>query len=248
MCLSKSIFKLKSKSETPQSSTSTSTATYDEKHDHDKVSIKSSSSSSTMSNVSMNVDELKVPTGHDSRYCLNDSMTLKIEKKISSWSGGDYIFRDENDNVLVKTVGKANLKQETTFFDPNDNEILKLSIKMGTLSWAIIGTSPTNGEKLFEVRLDRKWRSKCNILTEFNDISTGQTQIAEYDTWKRLSSTNGKGKRLMLNNNCVAFVYKGDWLKKRRTVDIAANMDYTLVMATVIFFDLVMDQWIPAGF
>ncbi|WVQ65507.1 uncharacterized protein L199_003683 [Kwoniella botswanensis] len=186
--------------------------------------------------------DLDMPTGHSSRYCLDEPLTLNAYKKCCSLSGGDYLFKDEDDQVFVKSVGKANIRQDTTLFDANGEEAVKLAVKMKTLDWAITGSTPS-GEQVFTVKLGGKRRRDSNITTEFTNMKTGQTKMLEYETWKCRGD-----RKLFLDGEVVASVHKDHWYSKKRQIDIAANMDYTLVMATIIFYDIVMDQWLPAAF
>ncbi|KAK6907921.1 hypothetical protein I203_101922 [Kwoniella mangroviensis CBS 8507] len=185
--------------------------------------------------------DLDMPTGHSSRYCLDEPLTLNACKKCCSLSGGDYLFKDEDDQVFVKSVGKANIRQDTTLFDANGEEAVELAVKMKTLDWAITGSTPS-GEQVFTVKLGGRRRRDSNITTEFTNMKTGQTKFLEYETWKCRGD-----RKLFLEGEVVASVHKDHWYSKKRQIDIAANMDYTLVMATIIFYDIVMDQWLPAA-
>nr|XP_019003964.1 uncharacterized protein I203_03119 [Kwoniella mangroviensis CBS 8507]OCF67425.1 hypothetical protein I203_03119 [Kwoniella mangroviensis CBS 8507] len=208
--------------------------------------------------------DLDMPTGHSSRYCLDEPLTLNACKKCCSLSGGDYLFKDEDDQVFVKSVGKANIRQDTSesfliiyvymdsqlinyapnhiaLFDANGEEAVELAVKMKTLDWAITGSTPS-GEQVFTVKLGGRRRRDSNITTEFTNMKTGQTKFLEYETWKCRGD-----RKLFLEGEVVASVHKDHWYSKKRQIDIAANMDYTLVMATIIFYDIVMDQWLPAA-
>nr|XP_019003959.1 uncharacterized protein I203_03114 [Kwoniella mangroviensis CBS 8507]OCF67420.1 hypothetical protein I203_03114 [Kwoniella mangroviensis CBS 8507] len=69
--------------------------------------------------MSSSVEHLQSGVGLDIKYCLDRPRTLRVEKQ-RSFSGKDYVVKDEEGNVLLKSYGRAFTASNALISNPKD--------------------------------------------------------------------------------------------------------------------------------
>ncbi|KAK6907916.1 hypothetical protein I203_101917 [Kwoniella mangroviensis CBS 8507] len=180
--------------------------------------------------MSSSVEHLQSGVGLDIKYCLDRPRTLRVEKQ-RSFSGKDYVVKDEEGNVLLKSYGRAFTASNAL-----------ISFKIYGLYTLVVLTcdqtcSPANPKDAFGFR------------TNFKDLLTGEDKEIEItlDSYRpyvrrgaiRLRNdhgTEGRNDRIEGEETYIDFMNKDhkDARSYHYQIEIQPNVDYRLIAIIAI--------------
>ncbi|WWC96380.1 hypothetical protein V866_003248 [Kwoniella sp. B9012] len=169
--------------------------------------------------MSSSNEHLQSGVGLDLKYCFDRPRTLKVEKQWS-FSGKDYVVKDEEGNVLLKSDGKA-----------------------FTASNALISF------KIYGLYLGANPKDAFGFKTNFKDLLTGEDKeiaitLDSYRPYVRRGAirlrndhgTEDRNKRIEGEGTYIGFMNKNhkDARSYHYSIEIEPNVDYRLIAITAI--------------